>query len=94
LTPLKVERKRLSADQGTSVTTAPPSAQNTTTSNGGVFHMNSSGNAATPSAKSPALLIPDGQQGAYQAALTLSRLNWSSRAAGTQQKRPWCYHGA
>jgi hypothetical protein len=41
LAPLKVERKRRSADQGTSVSTALPSAQNTTTSHGGVFHMKS-----------------------------------------------------
>ena len=44
---------------GTKASAAPPSAQKTTTSHGGVFHMNSSRKAATPSAKSPALAMPD-----------------------------------
>ena len=44
---------------GISASAAPPIAQNATTSHGGVFHMKSKRNAATPSAKSPALVMPD-----------------------------------
>ena len=44
---------------GNAAVAAPPSAQNTTTSHGGVFHMNSSRKAATPRAKSAALVMPD-----------------------------------
>ena len=44
---------------GNAAVTAPPSAQNTTTSHGGVFHMNSSRKAATARAKSAALVMPD-----------------------------------
>jgi hypothetical protein len=43
-------------------------AQKTTTSQGGVFHMNSSRKAAAPNAKSPALVIAEVQTGRYSAA--------------------------
>ena len=58
-------RPRVSRHQpgGIDAIAAPPMAQNTTTSHGGVLHMNSKRKAATPSAKSPALVIPEVQTG-------------------------------
>src|SRR5205823_7121136 len=53
-----VPSRPIPADQ-TAPTIAPPTAEMTTTSQGGVRHMKSNKNAMIPNAKSPVLVIPD-----------------------------------
>src|ERR1700733_1955475 len=55
----KLRASDLGHTTGTNPSAAPPSAQITTTSHGGVFHMNNNKKATTPRAKSLALVMPE-----------------------------------
>ena len=59
MTPLRLRASDLGHTPGIHSNPAPPSAQMTTTSHGGVFHMNRSKKATTPRAKSLALMMPE-----------------------------------